>query len=312
MGKSSPIAGRTRPFVFHSKPVCRSRRSGSGPVRPPGGGWGGLVDLYFVLLSFVCLYFVILYLVVCGFPRVGDPRVGNPRVGNPRVGNPRVGDPRVGNPRVANPRVANPRAVNPLAAPRQGEVKSHSRPDPPVRFPFQTAASVTAVGSRSHPAPWGVGGGLVDLFFVYLSFVCLYFVILYLVVCGFPFAVNPFAVNPSAVNPSAVNPFAVNPFAVNPFAENPFAENPFAENPFAENPFAENPSAVNPLAAPRQGEVDPHSRPDPPVRFPVQTAASVTAVGSRSRPAPWGGWGDWLIFTLSIFLLFVFTLLFFI
>ena len=97
---------------------------------------------------------------------------------------------------------------------RQGEVKSHSRPDPPVRFPFETAALVTAVGSRSHPAPWGVGGiRLVYLFFVCLSLVCLYFVLLYLVVCDFPFAVNPFAENPFAVNPLAGNPSAENPSA---------------------------------------------------------------------------------------------------
>ena len=144
---------------------------------------------------------------------------------------------------------------------RPGAAKSHSRPDPPVRFPFQTAALVTAGGVPVPSAPLGGLGGLVDLYFVYLSFVCLYFVILYLVVCGFPSAVNPSAVNPSAVNPSAVNPSAVNP------------------------------SAVNPPAAPRQGEGAPHSRPDTPVRFPFQTGASVTAVGSRSHPAPWGGLG---------------------
>ena len=92
-----------------------------------------MVDLYFVLLSFVCLYFVILYLVVCGFPFAENPFAENPFA-------------------------ENPSAVNPLAAPRQGEVKPHNRPDPSVRFPFQTAALVTAVGSRSHPAPWGVGG----------------------------------------------------------------------------------------------------------------------------------------------------------
>ena len=84
-----------------------------------------------------------------------------------------------------------------------GKVDPHSRPDPPVRFPFQTAASVTAVGSRSHPAPWGGWGGLVDLSFVLLSFVCLYFVILYLVVCGFPYLENPYLENPYAVNPLA-------------------------------------------------------------------------------------------------------------
>ena len=120
--------------------------------------------------------------------------------------------------------------------------------------------------------PLGGWGGLVDLYFVLLSFVCLYFVILYLVVCGFPFAVNP-----------------------------------FAENPFAENPFAVNPSAVF-----RHGEVKSHNRPDPPVCFPFQTGASVTAVGSRSHPAPWGVGGDWLIFTLFFFLWFIFLLFIFI
>ena len=62
----------------------------------------------------------------------------------------------------------------------------------------------------------------------------------------------------------------------------------------------------------RQGEAKSHNRPDLPVHFPFQTGVSVTAVGSRSRPAPWGVGGDWLIFTLFFFLLFVFTLLFFI
>ena len=164
---------------------------------------------------------------------------------------------------------------------RYGGVKSHSRPDPPVRFPFETAASVTAVRSRSRPAPWGGWGGLVDLYFVYLSFVCLYFVILYLVVCGFPYLENPYL----------ENPYLENPYLENPYLENPYLENPYPENPYLENPYLENPYAVNPLTALRQGEVKSHSRPDLSVRFPFQTGASVTAVGSRSHPAPWGGVG---------------------
>ena len=100
-GKSIPIAGRTRPFVSHSKPLRWSRRSGPGPVRPPGG-LGGLVDLYFVYLSFVCLYFVILYLVVCDFPFAENPFAENPFAVNPFAVNPLAGNPSAENPSAAS------------------------------------------------------------------------------------------------------------------------------------------------------------------------------------------------------------------
>ena len=104
---------------------------------------------------------------------------------------------------------------------RHGEAKSHSQPDPPVGFPFQTGVSVTAGGVPVPSGPLGGWGGLVDLYFVLLSLVYLSFVYLYLVVCGFP------------------------------YLENPYLENPYLGNPYLENPYLENPYAVNPLAAPR-------------------------------------------------------------
>ena len=157
---------------------------------------------------------------MCGFPYLENPYLENPYLENPYL---------------ENPYLENLSAVNPPAAPRQGEAKSHSRPDPfvsrskPVRRSRQ-------VGFRSRPAPWGGWGGLVDLYFVFLSLVYLSFVYLYLVVCGFPYLENP---------------YLENPYLENPYPENPYLENPYPENPYLENPYLENPSAVNPLTAPR-------------------------------------------------------------
>ena len=61
LGKSIPIAGRTRPFVSQSKPMRRSRRSGPGPVRPPGGVGGGWLIFslfFFPLFIFTLLFFI--------------------------------------------------------------------------------------------------------------------------------------------------------------------------------------------------------------------------------------------------------------